>query len=79
MSDKGPDWKAEQLKVKIGIETLKVGLIRSKLEITEAEGRVKAAQKNTDSTNEAIKNGQERLDELINTHGDLINEVTNDG
>lgn len=79
MADKGPNWKAEQLKLKIGIENLKVNLIRSQLDIIEAEGRIAASNKNMESTHAAIADGEKRLEELIDSHGNLIEGVINDG
>ena len=79
MADKGPNWMAEQLKLRISIDTLKVGLTRSQLEIAEAEGRVEAAKTNIKSTHKAIAEGQERLAKLIKDHGNLIEGVTENG
>ncbi len=72
MADKGPNFMAEQLKLKISIDTLSVGLIRAQLEIAEAEGRIAAAKTNIKSTHKAIGEGEERLQRLIKDHGNLI-------
>ena len=70
MADKGPDFKAEQLKIMIQIETLKVGLIRAELEIVEAESRVKASKTNIESTHSAIAETQQKLkDAATVAHG----------
>ena len=79
MADRSPDWKAEQLKLKIGVENLKVGLFRSELEITEAEGRIRASKTNIKSLHEAIAEGKKKLDALVKTHGDLIEGVKDNG
>ena len=79
MAHKGPNWKAEQLKLCIAVENLRVNIRRSQLEIIEAEGRVAAAEKNIESTHDAIKEGEQRLQDLIDKHGNLIEGVINDG
>ena len=79
MADVGPDWKAEQLKLKIGIENLKVGLIRAQLTIVEAEGNIRKASTNIESTHKAIGEGEKRLAALVETHGNLIEGVPEDG
>lgn len=79
MADKGPNWKAEQFKLKIAIENLKVGLIRAQLEIVEAEGRIAASETNIESTHKAITEGEQRLQGLVKDHGDLIEGVMDDG
>ncbi len=72
MADKGPNWKAEQLKLKVGIENLKVNLIRADLEITEAEGRIEASNVNKESLRVAIAEGEKKLKDLIKDKGNLI-------
>ena len=79
MADIGPDWKAEQLKLKIGVENLRVGLIRSELEIVEAETRIKKSKVNIESTHKSIAEGLGRLEDLIKTHGNLIKGVMKNG
>lgn len=74
MADVGPNWKAEQLKLKIGIGDLEVRLIRSDLEIVEAENKIKIAKVNKKATEEAIEDGKARLAALIKEHGNLIEE-----
>ncbi len=74
MADKGPDFKAEQLKIMIQIETLKVGLIRAELEIVEAESRVKASKTNIESTHSAIAETQQKLKDFIKQRGDLVSK-----
>jgi len=77
MADKGPDWKAEELKLVIAVENLKVGLIRSQLEIVEAEGRIERSNTNIKSTHKAIADGEKRLEDMIKAHGNLIEGVGN--
>lgn len=77
MADKGPNWKAEQFKLKIAVENLRVGLIRSQLEIVEAERRIAASETNIESTHKAIEEGEQRLQGLIKDHGDLMKEKSN--
>lgn len=79
MADKGPNWKAEQLKLCIAVENLRVNIRRSQLEIIEAEGRVAAAEKNIEATHKSITEGEQRLQDLIDKHGNLIEGVINDG
>ncbi len=79
MADKGPNWKAEQLKLDIAVGNLKVNIRRSLLEIVEAEGRITAAQTNIESTHKAISEGEQRLQDLIKKHGNLIEGVKKDG
>lgn len=69
----GPNWKVEQLKLHIGIQDLTTRLIRSQLEITEAEHRIAISEDNIKATHKAIADGQKRLRELIKEHGDLVN------
>ncbi len=75
MADKGPNWKAEQLKIHIAIENLKVNRIRSQLEIIEAEGRIEACQKNINATHQAVSDAEEKLSVLMEKHGNLIEGV----
>ncbi len=79
MADKGPNWKAEQLKIRIMVENLKVNRIRSELEIIEAEGRIEACQKNITATHKAVGDAEEKLEELVKKHGNLIEGVMDDG
>ncbi len=79
MADKGPNWKAEQLKLRIAVENLKVNIHRSRLEIIEAEGRIAASEKNIESTHKSIDEGEQRLQDLVKKHGNLIEGVTKDG
>jgi len=79
MADVGPNWKAEQLKLYIGVKDLETKLIRSELEIVEAENKVKIAKNNIKAAHEAIADGKERLAALIKEHGDLIKGVNGDG
>ena len=79
MNDRGPDWKAEQLKLKIGVENLRVGLIRAELEIVEAETRIEKSKINIESTHKSIAEGLGRLEDLIETHGNLIEGVMKNG
>ena len=79
MADKGPNWKAEQLKLRIVVENLKVNIHRSRLEIIESEGRIVAAETNIESTRKAISEGEQRLQDLVKKHGNLIEGVLNDG
>ncbi len=79
MADKGPNWKAEQLKLHIAVGNLKVNIQRSRLEIVEAEGRIAASEKNIESTRKAISEGEQRLQDLVKKHGNLIEGVKEDG
>ena len=79
MADKGPNWKAEQLKLQIAVGNLRVNIQRSRLEIVEAEGRITAAETNIESTHKAISEGEQRLQDLIKKHGNLIEGVMDDG
>ena len=79
MANKGPNWKAEQLKLQIAVGNLKVNIQRSQLEIVEAEGRIGASEKNIESTNKAISEGKQRLQDLIEKHGNLIEGAKDDG
>lgn len=76
MADKKPNWKAEQLKIHIQVETLKVNKIKSELEIVDAEARIEAMHTNIDSSNKAIAEAVGKLDKLIEKHGNLIEGVT---
>ncbi len=76
MADIGPNFKSEQLKLYIQIETLKVNKIKSELEIIEAEGRIEGSRKNIESTFQAVSQAEEKLEKLIEKHGNLIEGVT---
>lgn len=79
MADKGPNWKAEQLKSVIAVDNLKVGITRSQLDIVEAEGRIITAETNIESLHKAITDGENRLRDLIKDHGNLIEGVIENG
>ena len=72
MADVTPNWQAEVLKQKIGISDLETRLIRSELEIVEAENRIKIAEENIISTHEAIKDSKAKHATFMKDHSEEL-------
>ncbi len=79
MADVTPNWQAEVLKQKIGISDLETRLIRSELEIVEAENKVRIAKQNITSTHIAIKESKAKHAAFMKDHSEELKEQQDDG
>ena len=79
MADVEPNWRAEQLKKQIQISDLETRLIRSELEIIEAENKAKIAKNNIEATHDAIKEAKATLAAFTKDHAEQLKEQQNDG
>lgn len=79
MADVQPNFKAEHLKMKIHLSSLETNLIRSELEIVEAENKIKLANINIESTKEAVTKQKAKLATFDKDHAEQLKEQQKDG
>lgn len=71
----GPNWKIEQMKLKVGMQDLNTRLLRLKLAIAESEGRIENDKNNIKATEKAIEEARKNFAALVKEHGDLTEGV----
>ncbi len=70
MGDVMPDYHVETQRLRVQLSTLQANMERYKLEIMEMKSKERKAYENMEVTTKAILETTERIDGLIETHGE---------